>query len=135
MPRRASDIVSPARQAELRAGLLSGERSLVDFARQFPPEGAAQVFLPTGRGGGRYIDHMFVDGSTVVLRGSKNVRMFRLTEGYRTQIDKDVELLTEFVDARVDWRITGALDDAARAELDLLVTELGGRFRYVTGAL
>ncbi|MFI2408868.1 DUF4157 domain-containing protein [Micromonospora chersina] len=135
VPRRASDVVSPARQAELRAELLSGERSLVDFARQFPPEGAAQVFLPTGRGGGRYIDHMFVDGSTVVLRESKNVRMFRLTEGYRTQIDKDVELLTKFVDARVEWRITGALDDAARAELDLLVTELGGRFRYVTGAL
>ncbi|MEU9828879.1 DUF4157 domain-containing protein [Micromonospora chersina] len=135
VPRRASDVVSPARQAELRAELLSGERSLVDFARQFPPEGAAQVFLPTGRGGGRYIDHMFVDGSTVVLRESKNVRMFRLTEGYRTQIDKDIELLTRFVDARVEWRITGALDDAARAELDLLVTEMGGRFRYVTGAL
>ncbi|MEO3807259.1 DUF4157 domain-containing protein [Nonomuraea sp. B1E8] len=143
VPRRANEVVSGARQAEVRAKMLSrprGDRRLAQLAAEFPPEGAAQVFLPTGRGGGRYIDHMFMDGPTVVLRESKNVTRFSLSRDPLrpnrnvVQLKKDLEILAQFTDCRVEWRITGAMDDATRETLDLLVGWYGGRFRYVHGA-
>ncbi|MEO3891425.1 DUF4157 domain-containing protein [Nonomuraea sp. B5E05] len=138
VPRPANQLVSPLRQAELRAKILSrprGDRRLAELAAEFPPEGAAQVYLPTGGRGGRYIDHMFMDGPTVVLRESKNVKEFRLVGRSATQLAKDMEILAQFTDSRVEWRIVGAIDDATRATLDLLVDMHGGRFRYVPGAL
>ena len=131
-PRDASKQVSNATLNDWREELLRGRISLEDFARRFPDEGgAAQVFLPTAEGGGRYIDHMYVDGSGVVLRESKNVSIFRLIEDYRRQIAKDLNIIEKFPGARIEWRISGAVDAETLHKLELLRAENPGRFNFV----
>jgi hypothetical protein len=139
-PRAASKQVSNATLADWREDLLSGRINLEDFARRFPDEGgAAQVFLPTATpedvlerlGGGRYIDHMYVDGTGVVLRESKNVKNFRLIEDYRRQIAKDLNIVEKFPGARSEWRISGAVDAETLHTLELLRAENPGRFNFV----
>ena len=91
VPRRSTSIYPADVLALERERLLRGEISLADYAQRFPAEGASEVFLPTAYGG-RYIDHMYVEGGQVVLRESKNVANFRLLEEYRSQLDKDLNI-------------------------------------------
>jgi hypothetical protein len=128
-PRRAAEVMSRRALRDLRDRLLRGEISLLEFARYFPAEGVRQVRLPTPYGS-RFIDHLYVDGSRVVLRESKNLRIFKLTEEYVLQLQKDLSFLERFPDARVEWRISGDVDVAALDELNGLVDDFPGLFSY-----
>ncbi len=129
-PMRSTEVFPGATLREIREQAVRQGR-LRGFVEAFPDEGARQVYLPTSRGRGRYIDHMYVEGNWVVLRESKTTtRMFRLNQKLRTQLDKDIELLGNFGDARVEWRISGDVAPDALRELDLLVGEHPGRFLY-----
>jgi hypothetical protein len=129
-PRRSTQLFPGDILALRREQLLRGEITLREFVEMFPEEGAAQVFMPTGLSGGRYIDHMYLDGGIVVLRESKNVTVFRLIEEYRLQLDKDIGFL-RFADARIEWRISGNIDAEAFTELQRLAAENPGRFTFV----
>jgi hypothetical protein len=132
-PVKASKHISNATQADLRAALLKGEISLDDLVKRFPPGGASQLFFPTSRAGGRFVDHAFVEaGGTVVFRESKNYGRFTLTEKTMTQIDKDLAFLShpDFGKLRIEWRISN-IDPSSQALLDKLVEKHRGRFTYI----
>jgi hypothetical protein len=73
---------------------------------------------------------MYIEGGKVVLRESKNLNVFRLTEKYLQQLKKDLSFLRRFEDARIEWRISGKIDSAALDHLDGLVKEYPGLFNY-----
>jgi hypothetical protein len=132
-PREANSILSKATLEDMREALISEKMSLRQFLERFNrPEGIAEVRLPTGAGD-RIIDHMYWDGNKVVLRESKNVEDFRLGMKIREQFDKDLDLLRLHPEARVEWRITGTVDNETLATLNLLQKENPGRFSFCIG--
>lgn len=131
LPPPAHELLSAASRRDLRQSLLdpSRPRRLQRYVELFPPQGASQVRLPTPHGD-RVVDHAFLEGGSVVLRESKNIRNFRITRDYARQLEKDQSLLRMFPESRVEWRVIGKMSPDARAVLDDLSSRWGGRFRY-----
>lgn len=129
-PELANRLRPPRILADMREALRKGvPGALRRFAEAFPAEGVRQVFLPIGTGG-RIIDHMYIDGARVVLRESKDVKVFRLTKKYLRQLRKDLEALRRYPEARVEWRITGDVDVDAMDYLNQLVKDFPDGFSY-----
>lgn len=131
-PEKETEQVSDqAERTRLRNELDSGAISLREFAARFDEDGAAQVYFRTSRGG-RTVDHVFVAGDRVVLRESKNVRDFRMTDEIRTQLAKDMELLDKHPEAVVHWRISGngKIDEDAFELLSAIRELKGERFKF-----
>jgi hypothetical protein len=117
-----------------RDALLGGHITLRELAEKYPEEGLAQVFFPSAKGGGRFIDHVFIDaGGYVVFRESKNVTRFTLTAKYLKQLGKDIEFLKhpKFKGLRVEWRISGEISDDALKHLKDLEQQYPRMFRFV----
>lgn len=133
-PRRADSIFSQATLEDMREALSAKRMSLREFLERFNrPEGVGEVRLPTSRGD-RIIDHMYADGDYVVLRESKNVEDFEIGMTIREQFDKDLDdLLRLHPEARVEWRITGTIDQETLQTLTLLEEENPGRFSFDPG--
>jgi hypothetical protein len=129
LPRR----LSLERAAQLRQSIVSGERSLVEVLAELPEQGVAELMFPTGFGR-RFIDHVFMEGGTlrVVFRESKNVSLFRLTDEYILQLEKDISFLRDprFSDVVIEWRISGNIEQDALNRLRSLQGEWNGRFRF-----
>ena len=136
-PRRHSEIIGSARaRRQALDDLYSGRMSLREFAQRFEPDGATQVYLRTDDGGGRFIDHIFMENGNVILRESKAVSEFRDSTGILRQIRRDLELLNRFPEARLRWRITVEESDVSArflAQLRAMETRSGGRFRLEFG--
>lgn len=107
----------------------SGELSLLEFTEEFGEDGATQVYFRTSQGG-RYIDHVFVDGQKVVLRESKNVTEISATGKISKQLKKDMELLEDHPEAVVEWRIDGEVDQKTFEKLKRTSERTGGRFNF-----
>jgi hypothetical protein len=129
VPRPATRQFSPDFIAAERERLLRGDITLREFVEKYPDEGAAQVFFPSLRGGGRYVDHVYLDRQTmfVVFRESKNVRAFTLGEREIAQLNKDLGYLSHarFQGLRIEWRITGVVDEATIAQLKSIRRKFG----------
>jgi hypothetical protein len=131
-PPKASKLIpSPQTLRELREQLLK-DRDLKKFMDHFPPGGASDLELMTDVGG-RFIDHAYRSGDSVVLRESKNVKELLLPESRKLQIDKDIDLLRLYDDAIIEWRITGVVPEEVEETLKLLEKENKGRFKYTPG--
>jgi hypothetical protein len=116
-----------------REAFLEGNITLLELVETFPPEGLRQVFIPTSRGGGRVIDHVFIDErGWVVFRESKSGRL-EIKGNVGEQLDKDLTLLNHprFERVRAEWRITGLVEPESIKFLNELQTLTEGRFRYV----
>ena len=99
--------------------------------KYYPTQGAYQVEFITSKGT-RRTDHAYISGDKVILRESKNYSEIKMSADLDTQITKDLNLLQNYKDAIVEWRIDGKIDDKLKATLDKLVKENKGRFRYKT---
>jgi len=135
MPVRAEKHFSEAELLKERDALLRGDITLREFAENYPPEGVAQLFFPTARGGGRVVDHVYVEANTmfVVFRESKNYELFKLGAKELKQLKKDLAFLTHkrFKGLRIEWRISGKVSPETIKTLDDLVETWKGRFSYV----
>jgi len=135
-PRSHSEIVSSAlerRRALDRLYDPNDSFSLTDFAARFGSDGATQVYLRPRNGGGRFIDHMFLDGNHVVLRESKTVSEFSDSIKILRQMRKDIETLDAFSEARVRWRVTINSNDVPAefmAQIRQLISNQQGRFIF-----
>jgi hypothetical protein len=133
LPTKSKDLLSAAEILKEREALLRGDITLRELVEKYPEEGAAQVFFPTARGGGRFVDHVYLEENTmfVVFRESKNYSRFRF--GFRevTQLEKDLAFLTRFKGVRVEWRISGAIEQETLAALNKTQKDTNGLFRYV----
>ena len=135
-PTAHSDIVTSAlerRRALDRLYDTSDTFSLTDFATRFGNDGATQVYLRSPNGGGRFIDHMFIDGNSVVLRESKTVAEFSDSTKILAQMRKDIETLNAFSEARVRWRVTVNSNDVSAefmTQIRQLVANQQGRFVF-----
>jgi len=107
---------------------LMTDKNLKKLMANFPPEGVRQLELMTSKGK-RFIDHAYRVGDNVIFRESKNVNKLKISKSLRTQIAKDLEFLSKFDDAIVEWRIEGVVDDALRDKFKKLFKETKGRFR------
>jgi hypothetical protein len=118
---------------------------LGDIADDLPAEGVRQVELrvpresSVGPGHGkadvtsRHVDHMYKDGKKVVLRESKDVAKLDIdrSDKLRQQIDGDLWIARENPGVVVEWRIDGALTEAAKTTFKQLMKENKGLFRVV----
>lgn len=131
VPKKASELFSNEILEGWMKELLKG-KDLKKFARRFPKEGGWEVLLPT-KNGNRIIDHMYLDGDKVVLRESKNVTDFKLIEEYKRQIDKDLIIVDFFPESRIriEWRISGQIDELTLRTLEQLKKENLGKFNFV----
>lgn len=125
--------ITAERAAALRQSIVRGQRSLVEVMAELPEQGIAELMFPTAYGR-RFIDHVFMEGGTlrVVFHESKNVSVFRLTDEYILQLEKDISFLRDsrFSDVVVEWRISGNIEQDALDRLRALTREWKGRFRF-----
>ncbi|MDB5791310.1 MAG: hypothetical protein JWQ80_1334, partial [Massilia sp.] len=135
LPKKLKSIASPEGILKERDALLRGDISLREVVEKYPPEGAAQVFFPTAQGGGRFIDHVYLEESTmfVVFRESKNYRRFNLGPKELRQLQKDLAFLSHprFKGLRIEWRISGTVNQDTLAILDQVRNDSKGLFTYV----
>lgn len=135
LPRNIKSLATPEAVLRERDALLRGDISLRELVENYPPEGAAQVFFPTALGGGRYIDHVYLEEGTmfVVFRESKNYRRFNLGPKELRQLEKDLAFLSHprFTGLRIEWRISGSVNQDTLAILQQVQQDFQGRFRYV----
>lgn len=139
LPTTYAKKFSPAAREELR-GIFSaeGDRALGTFVNrlELPPEGLAQVEIPTSVGL-RRVDRLFKEGNKTVLREVKNYTkgILKRTDRITSELDKDISILRRFKnsDVRIDWQINGSIDRGFLEELELLEKEWPGRFHLIRG--
>ncbi len=137
LPKTYAQKFSPANRDDLRSIFTDrGADALEEFVRrlELPPEGLAQVEIPTSAGF-RKVDRLFRDSANIVLREVKHYASATLTRTERItqELNKDIAILGSFGDALVDWHITGNISQDFLHELEILSMELNGRFRIVRG--
>ena len=130
VPVESSKHLSSQTRRELQEKLVR-DKNIVEFMKYYPTQGAYQVEFITSKGT-RRTDHAYISGDKVILRESKNYSEIKMSADLDTQITKDLNLLQNYKDAIVEWRIDGKIDDKLKATLDKLVKENKGRFRYKT---
>lgn len=130
-PGRTTQLFTQAQRIQIYNELENGTLSLRDFARIVGTDGVEQMYFRTPFGG-RYIDHVFPEGEFVVLRESKNVSDFAITEDIYTQLSKDMYLLNQHPEAIVEWRISGngMIDSEAYDLLEAISQRMRRRFRF-----
>jgi len=135
LPKKSKEIFTESDILKDRDALMRGDITLRELVEKYPPEGAAQVFFPTARGAGRYIDHVYFDQSTmfVVFRESKKYGKFTLGAREMVQLEKDLAFLTHrrFKGLRIEWRISGGVTPDTLATLKKIESDTNGLFRYV----
>lgn len=121
---------NPKQRIAIYDRLESGDLSLREFAGILGEDGAEQVYFRTASGG-RYIDHVFLEGENVILRESKNVADFAVTSKIEEQLTKDIALLDKFPEAIVTWRLSGngEINPGAYDLLEAIQEKTGNRFR------
>ena len=135
LPTKLKELFSAEDILRERDALLRGDITLRELVENYPPEGAAQVFFPTAQGGGRFIDHVYLEESTmfVVFRESKRYRQFSLGTRELVQLKKDVAFLShpQFKGVRVEWRISGDVSEGTLAALNQIQSDTNGLFSFV----
>lgn len=129
--------ISAATRSELRQIFSEfGDDALRVFVDRLglPPGGLRQVEIPVSSGV-RRVDRLFLEGEEIVLREVKNYPrgILRRTPRIADELAKDLEILGRYSDARVDWHLTGRIGGDFLAELRVIETQLGGRFRVILG--
>ncbi|MFB2881583.1 DUF4157 domain-containing protein [Floridanema aerugineum] len=130
-PGRMTQLFAQTQRIQIYNALENGTLSLRDFGRMVGTDGVEQMYFRTPSGG-RFIDHVFPEGEFIILRESKNVRDFAITEDIYIQLSKDIYLLNRYPEAIVEWRISGngMIDSEAYDLLEAISERMGGRFRF-----